>query len=148
MFITVVYAIISLKTGEMIYCNAGHNRPVLVRAAGGKTETLLTGGAALGVFERVALVDHTKTLDPGDEVLFYTDGVTESISPTSSALFGEERLNQVVSSANGQGVCALLDSLDQALLTFRESSPPSDDVTLLAIQRLTPDPAEEKKVKP
>ncbi len=145
MFITVVYAIISLKTGEMIYCNAGHNRPVLVRAAGGKTETLLTGGAALGVFERVALVDHTKTLEPGDEVLFYTDGVTESISPTSSALFGEERLNQVVSSANGQGVCALLDSLDQALLTFRESSPPSDDVTLLAIQRLTQDPSEEKK---
>jgi phosphoserine phosphatase RsbU/P len=136
MFITVVYAIISLKTGEMIYCNAGHNRPVLVRAEGGKTETLLTGGAALGVFERVALVDHTKTLEPGDEVLFYTDGVTESFSPTTNAPFGEERLDQVVASANGLGVCALLDSLDQALLSFRESSPPSDDVTLLAIQRL------------
>jgi phosphoserine phosphatase RsbU/P len=136
MFITVVYAIISLKTGEMIYCNAGHNRPVLVRAATGQTETLLTCGAALGVFEKVALVDHAKNLEPGDEVLFYTDGVTESISPTTNALFGENRLDQVVAAANGLGVCALLDSLDQALLSFRESSPPSDDVTLLAIQRL------------
>jgi serine phosphatase RsbU (regulator of sigma subunit)/putative methionine-R-sulfoxide reductase with GAF domain len=136
MFITVVYAIISLKTGEMTYCNAGHNRPILVRAASGKTETLLSGGSALGVFEKVALVDHAIALDAGDKVLFYTDGVTESISPTTNALFGEDRLDQVVASATGQGVCSLLDSLDQALLSFRESSPPSDDVTLLAIQRL------------
>jgi len=136
MFITVVYAVISLKTGEMVYCNAGHNRPILVRAASGKTETLLKGGAALGVFEKVELVDHAITLEPGDEGLFYTDGVTESISPSTNALFGEDRLDQVLASATGQGVCALLDCLDQALLSFREGSPPSDDVTLLAIQRL------------
>ncbi len=136
MFITVVYAIISLKTGEMVYCNAGHNRPIVVRAASGKTETLLKGGAALGVFEKVELVDHAITLEPGDEGLFYTDGVTESISPSTNALFGEERLDQVLACATEEGVCALLDRLDQALLSFREGSPPSDDVTLLAIQRL------------
>jgi serine phosphatase RsbU (regulator of sigma subunit) len=136
MFITVVYAIISLKSGEMVYCNAGHNRPVLLRTTAGKIETLLSGGSALGVFEKVALVNHTIRVEPGDEVLFYTDGVTESISPSTSALFGEEHLDQVVASATGQGVCALLDRLDQALLSFREGSPPSDDVTLLAIQRL------------
>jgi serine phosphatase RsbU (regulator of sigma subunit) len=135
MFITTIYAIISLETGEMVYANAGHNRPLLLRGATHQVETLMKGGTALGVLEKIHLQDHTIALEPGDILTFYTDGVTESFSPSGEA-FGEERLEELIASIQGKSVCDLLDQLDKALLRFRENAPPSDDVTLLAIQRL------------
>jgi sigma-B regulation protein RsbU (phosphoserine phosphatase) len=135
MFITTIYAIISLETGAMVYANAGHNRPLLLRGATHQVETLLKGGTALGVLEKIHLQDHTVTLEPGDILTFYTDGVTESFSPSGEA-FGEDRLEELIASTQGKSVCDLLDQLDKALLIFRENAPPSDDVTLLAIQRL------------
>ena len=135
MFITAIYAIIALETGEMVYANAGHNRPLLLRGATHQVETLMKGGTALGVLEKIHLQDHTVALEPGDILTFYTDGVTESFSPSGEA-FGEERLEELIASIQGKTVCELLDQLDKALLFFRENAPPSDDVTLLAIQRL------------
>ncbi len=134
MFITTFYAVLSLSTGELTFTNAGHNRPLL-RSQGGQVTALPKGGMALGVLPTIELTDHTLTLQPGDSLILYTDGVTESFSPDGEA-FGEERLSQLIAASSSLSVNDLLDHLGESLVAFRAAAPPSDDVTLLAIQRL------------
>jgi sigma-B regulation protein RsbU (phosphoserine phosphatase) len=134
MFITSIYAILSLDTGDLIYTNAGHNRPIHRHAENGMVELLPKGGIALGVLERIQLPEYSVKLAPGDSLLFYTDGVTESFSP-SGEMFGEERLVTLLTNQEYADMCCLLDYLDHTLIEFRGNTPPSDDVTLLAVQR-------------
>ena len=91
MFVTVVYAVLKPATGELVYANAGHNRPLMYQASSGEVVTLPKGGMALAVLEDIPLEDHHLTLEPGDSLILYTDGATESFSPAGEA-FGETRL--------------------------------------------------------
>ena len=68
------------ETGEIEYANAGHNRPLLLRVKDQTIEELPKGGMAMGVMARHQLTDHHLTLEPGDCLLLYTDGVTETFS--------------------------------------------------------------------
>src|SRR5262249_24921304 len=77
------------------YANAGHNPPLLVRG-NGNVDRLGDGGTVLGVFAEAAYQQTTISLDPGDRLLFYTDGITEARSPAGEE-FGEERLARVAS---------------------------------------------------
>lgn len=136
MFVTLFYGVIRLSTGEMVFANAGHNRPYIYRADQKNIEKLDRGGMALGVMERITLQDDKTTLRPGDLLLLYTDGVTESFSPENDT-FGDERLAQIIKKNGSKGVCRLLEILEKNLDEFRAGEPPSDDLTILAIQRLT-----------
>jgi sigma-B regulation protein RsbU (phosphoserine phosphatase) len=122
-------------TGELVFASAGHNQPLIVRACSGVVETLPLGGMALGVYENMSLEDHKLTLDPTDVLLFYTDGVTESFSPTGEA-FGEERLKALLAENCGMPLNELVNMLENSLAEWREGAPPSDDTTLLVIRRL------------
>lgn len=73
-------------------------------------------------------------LSPGDVLLFYTDGLTESFSPDGE-MFGEERLAALLCSLASYPPAAMLDALEAALFDFTAQSPLSDDVTLIAVRR-------------
>lgn len=133
MFVTAIYAVIDLKTGQMVYANAGHNRPLIVHS-GAQVETLPQGGMAMGVLKNSALKDYQVTLQAGDTLIFYTDGVTDNFSPAGEA-FGEKRLLQVLQNSPGKSAKTLLDKIDQALDAHRAGLPLSDDITLLALHR-------------
>ncbi len=135
MFVTAAFATLSPRTGELVYASAGHNRPLIVRACSGVVEQLPLGGMALGVYENMSLEDHSLTLDPTDVLLFYTDGVTESFSPTGEA-FGEERLKTLLADNCGMPLDDLVSTLEKSLNEWREGAMPSDDTTLLVIRRL------------
>jgi sigma-B regulation protein RsbU (phosphoserine phosphatase) len=135
MFVTAAYGILWPETGELMYANAGHNLPLIVRACSGVVEQLPKGGMAIGVMERIQLDDHRCQIDPGDVLLFYTDGVTESFSPQGEA-FGEQRLMRLMANCCGNSAQDLLEILQQALIEFRGGMPASDDMTLLAVRRL------------
>ncbi len=135
MFITAFYAILALKTGQLIYANAGHNLPLLLRRGAEKVERLAKGGMALGALEHIRLQDHSLALEPGDGLLLYTDGVTEAFAPDGD-LYGEERLMQVVAATRNSSASALLDAVEASLKDFRKGEPQSDDVTLVAVRRL------------
>ncbi len=134
MFITAVYAILSLDTGELLYANAGHNRPLLYHIKTGELETLPKGGIALGILETLGLTEHRLVIQPGDSLILYTDGVTDLLSP-SGEFFGEQRLHQVIREHGKDRIQDMLEFLDDAMIEFRRGTPPADDVTLLAVRR-------------
>ncbi len=136
MFVTAVYAILSLGTGELAYASAGHNPPLLLRSRTGELEPFVKGGMALGVLEGTRLEGRVVSLEPGDYLIFYTDGVTEAFSPQDD-IYGVERLQTTIQAAAGGGSAqAMLDGIDNSVLAFVGDTPPSDDLTLMVLRRL------------
>lgn len=134
MFVTAIYAILNPLSGILTLCNAGHNLPLVMRAASGQVEVLPKGRLALGVMENTTEENLEIQLEPDDCLLLYTDGVTESFSPDSQQ-FGVDNLCQVLTHAIGRSASQVLNKIDHALQNFREGQPPSDDITLLALRR-------------
>lgn len=134
MFVTAIYAILNLETGELIYANAGHNLPLLFRKRKGNVEQLPKGGTALGILDELKLENHTLTIHPGESLILYTDGVTDALSPEGT-FFGEKRLTELITIHGNKPVRDMLESLDDALIEFRRGTAPIDDITLLAIRR-------------
>ena len=134
MFITVVYVILSLDSGELVYANAGHNRPLLYRCAQGRVEQLPKGGMALGILSDLNLENHTLAIQPGDFMILFTDGVVDVLSPKNES-FGEERLRRVIAENGIEPVETMLENLDDAITDFRQGTQPFDDITLVAIRR-------------
>ena len=89
---------------------------------------------ALGVLENMPLRDEVIQIQPGNALVLYTDGVTETFSPSGEP-FGEARLQEALGCAASCRPNLLLSSLDAALNTFRATQPLSDDITLIALYR-------------
>ena len=89
-FATFCYARIEPNGGRVVYSNAGHNPPLLFRADG-SVHQLSEGGMVLGVFPDISYEQGEVALEPGDRVVFYTDGISEARNPDGDE-YGEERL--------------------------------------------------------
>jgi len=134
MFVTLFYAILSLETGELTYANAGHNQPLLLRSGAGKLEQLVKGEMVLGVMAGMRYEEHVVSLEPGDYVLFYTDGVTEAFSPEGE-IYGDERLRALIQAAAGNSAQEMLDDIDDSVAAFIGDAAPSDDRTTMVLRR-------------
>ena len=135
MFVTLFYARLDPVTGELTYVNAGHNPPLLYRAASGEVVPLTRSGVALGLMYGADYEQVTLHLGPGDLILFYTDGVTEAFNDRGEQ-FGDRRLVDVLRAHQGGGVADLLGAVEAAVDHFAAGTPPSDDLTLLALKRV------------
>lgn len=135
MFVTAIYAVMSLDTGKMVYANAGHNLPLLLRAENKEVSQLHKGGIALGIVEDTDLKDYSVQLEPGDCVVFYTDGVTEAFSPQEE-MYGEERLLDTLRAACCDSARFILDAIDHSVDEFIGDYPRADDLTMVAIRRV------------
>ena len=136
LFVTVFYAILDVETGELVYTNAGHNLPLLLRKNNNQVIWLEKGTMPLGVQPALALENKTLQIRPGDHLVMYTDGVTEARSPVD-AIFGEGRLYGLLKTYSSQADLPLIEMLDSKLLEFQANALPSDDVTIYVIKRLT-----------
>ena len=134
LFITVAYAVISLETGGIIYANAGHNLPLLIRHQPKQLEILETTGMALGVLEGIHIADLSTRLEQDDCLIFYTDGITEAFSPDGE-MFGESRLRDLIMSGVCETAQQQLEAIDLAVQEFIGGLPSSDDITLLTVRR-------------
>jgi sigma-B regulation protein RsbU (phosphoserine phosphatase) len=134
MFVTAVYGVLSLGSGEFTYANAGHNPPVWMSRAGKMPESLYPTGAALGIIEDLSMGEHTISLAPGDLLLLYTDGLTEAFSPENNP-YGEERLQLVLKAAESSPAGETLNALEASVKQFMGSLPIADDLTMLALRR-------------
>lgn len=134
-FVTVFLGVLDLATGEMIYSNAGHNPPALLRAGdGGTAELLGRTGMALGVLEEPAWEARGVQMAPGDVLVFYTDGVTDAESE-SRDFYGLERLLQAVRGKMDQRAEALRDAVLDDLRLFTGEATQSDDIALMILKR-------------
>jgi sigma-B regulation protein RsbU (phosphoserine phosphatase) len=90
-FATFCYARIEPRAGRIVYSNAGHNPPLLLRADGAVSQ-LSQGGMVLGIFPENAYEQAELPLAPGDRLIFYTDGITEARNPEGDEYFDERLL--------------------------------------------------------
>lgn len=132
MFVTAFYAILNILTGELVYCNAGHNRPIACLSGEEAKMLPLTGGMALGVMPGCAYAERTLQLSRGDSLFFYTDGVTEAMNPAND-LFGDRRLLAVCEESRGLSSERIVTEVSTALGVFVGEAEQSDDVTMMAL---------------
>ncbi|NJN17052.1 MAG: SpoIIE family protein phosphatase [Oscillochloris sp.] len=132
MFVTLFYGVLDPVTGLIRYTSAGHNPPLLYRAADGSFEELRTPGIALGVLEEIALGEAETTMYPGDLLVCYTDGVTEAINDAEEE-FGVERLRGLIAAGHAGSATVIVQTI-AAAVTRHGAAPPFDDVTLVVIK--------------
>ena len=132
MFATLFFGVLDPMTGLLTYINGGHEPPVLLTAAGEWTR-LLPSGPALGLFPDQRFEVRRADMRPGDLFLGFTDGVTESRSPSRDA-FGEDRLLALLTSP-GPSAGALLARIAEAVSAHAAGEESFDDVTMLAVRR-------------
>lgn len=120
-------------SGRLAYVNAGHNPPLLVRADG-SIENLTEGGMVLGLVEGTPFARGEAELRPGDCLLVFSDGVTETWNGAEEE-FGEERLAEVARRSRGLGAAALEAEVLGALEAFAGGTRIADDRTLVVLKR-------------
>ena len=131
MFVTVWQCGIDLKTGFTRYASAGHNPP-LIKKAGGRFEYLRTRpGFVLAGMDGVRYKTFDLTLEPGDVLYLYTDGVTEA-TDCAGALFGEDRLLEALNRADTDDMQTLCGYVRKSVDAFVDGAEQFDDMTMLA----------------
>jgi sigma-B regulation protein RsbU (phosphoserine phosphatase) len=133
MFVTVWMGALEISTGRFVYANAVHNAPLLSRS-GGAFE-FPQGQAGLRGWRdgRRALRQQETTLQPGDLLYLYTDGVTEAADPADQ-LYGEERLKETLDHSGPGDLKALLHGVKADIEAFASGAEQSDDITMLALR--------------
>ena len=132
-FITFFLGRLAPASGEVRYVNAGHNPPLLVRADG-SVEHLDQGGLVLGLIENTPYAAGAARLDPGDTLIVYSDGVTETFDPDDGE-FGEEGLTALAVRGRGADPATLQAEILRELEVFSHGAKATDDRTLILIQR-------------
>lgn len=133
-FITSIYCNLDYESHELSYVNSGHNPPYIVRANDNRIEELDQGGLMLGIMEEIDLPKATLSIDKGDILMLFSDGVTEATNP-SSELFSEERFEQWLLDHNQLSAEEMKDALLKTLRDYADGSPQSDDITFIIVKR-------------
>jgi sigma-B regulation protein RsbU (phosphoserine phosphatase) len=138
MFVTLLHGIFDPRSGAVSLASAGHPRPLLHHRDGSITEVAMSTGRLLGVGEgNLEIVDAHLELAPGDSLVLYTDGITEAPAQGEGAMFGRERLSQVLALSRTQRASleACAERIRQAVELYLGSSTLYDDLTLLLLRR-------------
>jgi sigma-B regulation protein RsbU (phosphoserine phosphatase) len=133
-FVTLFYAQINPITNEIIYVNAGHNPPLYFCTAKDELIRLTRTGIALGFDETAKYTQQRIELQPGDFVLFYTDGITEAIDDQEQE-FGEELLQAILFDQRHSSAARICQVLEQSIQSFIGTNAPFDDITIVIVKR-------------
>jgi sigma-B regulation protein RsbU (phosphoserine phosphatase) len=128
-FITLFFAVLEPKEKMMTYCNAGHNPPLVVRADG-SVERLPVLGTVLGMLPELGYEERTCSFGPGDLLVVFSDGVTESESPAGEE-YGDEHLAEWLVVNRKSSAAELVEGILGEVDKFTDGAPAIDDVTVL-----------------
>ncbi len=128
-YVTFFFAELNCAKGELTYCNAGHNPPMIVRANGEVVE-LREGGIVLGFMGDRTFNQATVAFQPGDLLVCYTDGVTEAMNQNDEE-YGEERFVELLRNVADQPLKQIKSAVLESIENFTGSKEFADDVTLL-----------------
>ncbi len=136
-FVTAFYGTWAPSRRELTYAVAGHNPPRLRR--GQRVEALDgVAGLPLGILAEETYAEARVTLEPGDLLLLYTDGVTETMAPADEAgfrdLFGTQRLDDVLRGCQACGAAETIERIREALGVFSAGAAPGDDRTMVSVR--------------
>ncbi|WP_116367893.1 SpoIIE family protein phosphatase [Parahaliea mediterranea] len=132
MFVTLVLAVLDLDSLQLRYASAGHTPPLLLRD-GHAASLLQDSGPATGLVADQSYPDNQLTLQPGDRLVVYTDGVDEAFN-SAGDMFGHARLLQWLGSSAGQPLPAAGQRLIDDIGRFTDGAAQSDDITVLLLE--------------
>ncbi|HYZ86512.1 MAG TPA: SpoIIE family protein phosphatase [Bryobacteraceae bacterium] len=135
-FITMFFGVLDPATGVLVYCNAGHNPPVLVRSTSHAELLSGGGGMILGIFGEALYEAQSTYMYPGDLLAMFSDGVTEACPPKSEDEFGDQRLAAVLAANRHLPSAVIVDGVLQELTHWTQGGSFADDVTLVVVRRL------------
>ena len=134
MFATTFIGYLEASTGTMKFASAGHNPPILYRSRAQTCQYLEAPGVALGVFPDPLFEERCETIEPGDVLVLYTDGITEAIDEKGDE-FGEDRLEAITSLYFECSAQEIKDRILEAVTRFSGGTV-IDDETLIVVKRL------------
>lgn len=138
MFVTCIYGDFDARTGRLAIGRAGHNAAYVFRRQAGRLETVQPGGMALGmadgaIFDTVLKIQEL-TLDPGDFLVFYTDGIVEAMND-DNVEYSAERFEKVLVAARELSARDIVDTVIRDVRRHAAGADPSDDITLVILKR-------------
>ncbi|HDL18905.1 MAG TPA: serine/threonine-protein phosphatase, partial [Bacteroidetes bacterium] len=133
-FVTFFYGVLNAAENKLCFSNAGHDNPFLFKN-GGEILRLKTGGIVLGFIENVSFEQEDVSLESGDIMLVYSDGITEAMNPDEEE-FGEERLVEIVMNSKESSAWGIIDRILEDVGTFTRNKPQMDDMTLVVVKKL------------
>ncbi|MBX9622938.1 MAG: SpoIIE family protein phosphatase [Gemmataceae bacterium] len=129
-FVTAFYGVLDRRTRTFTYASAGHPPPYRYARATGQVQPLNAQGFLLGIMPGEVYRERAVTLDPGDRICFYTDGVVDARNEIGEA-FGPDRLRDALAAHGREPADRLSARLVADQLSFTGTYPPADDVTLV-----------------
>ena len=137
MFLTAWGGVLDLETGTVTFVNAGHNPPVKVGSRGAESQksvyVMEKSGPVLAFLDDIKYKGHALSLNSGDTLFLYTDGVTEALD-RAGELFGEERLVNAIDAVKEPNPRSFCTVVRMAVAAFAEGVPQADDMTVLAVK--------------
>jgi len=131
-FITLFYAVFDMNTGLLTYVNAGHTPPLLLRQRG-DIDRLHEGCIALGMFDQSVYGAGQTTMQPGDLLAVYSDGITEAENPAGRP-FDERGLENVLLAERHNNIAAIGSAVAKAVELYTADTRLADDLTLLLLR--------------
>ena len=133
MFVTALAGILDLRDGSVVYSDAGHEAPFIVRAEGRVERLEKQQGMAMGIFDDVAYRSDRFTLAPGDAVVLFTDGVSEATGPDEE-LYTAARIRAALErSRENPSARYIAEGLADSVRAFVGEIPQSDDIAILVV---------------
>jgi phosphoserine phosphatase RsbU/P len=136
-FVTLFCALLDTASGELRFANAGHNPALLYHANDQRIIPLMRTGLPLGISGEASYQENKVILEAGDVLVLYTDGLTEGYN-TEFEEFGVARLETAIRAGAGGNAAELVGAIERAVDGFVGGGPPYDDLTLVAVKRVTP----------
>lgn len=132
-FVTMVVGVLDPSSGTVEFTNAGHVAPLVISRRG--VEQMATTDMVVGLFAQAPYRNQTATLEAGDSLVLFTDGVTEAENETEDQL-GLDPIATLVSTLHGEPAPRVLDTIERHVQGFVGATPANDDVTMFALTRL------------
>jgi serine phosphatase RsbU (regulator of sigma subunit) len=132
-FISFFLSVMDPASGELVYSNAGHNPPLLMRTDG-SVETLEGGGLILGIIPAAKYDACSCHVNPGDVLLLFSDGVTEAVNGANDE-YGDDRLVEILRANRHRSPNDIINAVIEDVAKFAAGAPSADDLTLVVAKR-------------
>lgn len=133
MFVTLVYGIMDTRTGEVSYCNAGHHTPYVMKPSGEVIQLTRTGGLGLCLKPDFVYTAERITLEPGDRLFLYSDGVTEAVNQWHDR-YSDDRLLESLKEVGYVTPAETIREVYRSITRFSDGVVQNDDITMLALK--------------
>lgn len=133
MFCSLFIAILDIKSGSLVYTNAGHNPPFLMNKDGSLEVMKGKHGPVIGACDEIAYAEATIQMKSGDTIIVYTDGVTEAIGQNGD-WYTVDRLRDFLRGYKSASPSTIVPAVAEDVKKFKGTAPQADDITMICLQ--------------